>query len=135
MDERQRFKLGFITRCIEEGFTTPAEICQRAKTAADRIGAVAQQMEKGGEWGTPLWEAFKGLGTLAATGAVVGPPILGGAAGYGLARASDIDEEDIEEAREREIIEELKRQSAKIRRQQRQRPRGTAKDTAATSLF
>lgn len=134
MDERQRFKLGFISRCIEDGFTTPADICQRAKTAADHLENMAPPLEKEGQgFASVLWDAAKSMGTLGISAALVAPPVLGGVAGYGLARAGDIDEEDVEEAKQRELVEELKRQSAKIRRQQRVRSR--SKDPTPASLF
>jgi hypothetical protein len=132
LDARQRFKLGFITRCIEDGITTPDEICQRAKEAADRLGALPdQQLEK---VASGLWDTISNAGLLAVSGALAAPPIIGGAAGYGLSRMSDVDEDDVEEAKRQELIDELQRQATKLKRHQRFRASGKAKGTTA-SLF
>jgi hypothetical protein len=43
-------------------------------------------------------------------GALAGPAVLGGAAGYGMSRLTDIDDTDVDEIKKREIIDEYYRQ-------------------------
>ena len=117
---KEQFRLGFLTRCAEEGLT-PAEVKQRVKAA----------------WPTPPWreagEAAKslaglylkapfligGLGLSAAT--------LGGAGlGYGAAKLSE-ENTDPDEAKQQELIAAYRRHSERARRlaarQQHRRPR------------
>ena len=49
--------------------------------------------------------------------AIAAPPILGGLAGYGAAKATDIDDVDIDEVKERELADEYRRQTEKLLRQ------------------
>jgi len=134
LDDRQKFKVGFISRCIEDGCTTPAEICQRAKQAADDFEAAPPHTEKAA-FLSPMWDAVKSLGTLGATAALAAPPVLGGVAGYGMARAGDIDEDDVEEAKKNELIEEYRRQAAKAIRQRKIRLQTASKGRSHASLF
>ena len=113
LDDRQRFKLGFITRCIEEGMTAPDEICAFAKQAADHLDTLVAQPEK--QAGRIMDVIGKAL-TLSGATMAVAPPLLGATAGYGLARATDIDEDDVEEAKQQELIQEYRRHTNKLRR-------------------
>lgn len=110
MTNKEAFIASFLDRCVRDG-ATPAQIEGRIKLAAGLLGTVAGKaldVGKGiGEaainWGLPI--------------AGLAPPILGGAAGYGLARATDIDDTDVDDIKDREVLDEYKRQTRHLLRQ------------------
>jgi hypothetical protein len=129
MDDRQAFKFGFMKRCIEAGLTTPVEMLKQAQ---DVLATVEKQ---GGESGllsylglSAAGEAAKGgleaLGHVGSTAlgwgvplALATPPILGGVAGTLAAKAQDIDETDVDEAKNREVLDTYHREADRLRRQ------------------
>jgi hypothetical protein len=116
LSAREAFKVGFLARCVEDGLG-PEGIAGRVKLALDL-------MEKQGKFLTDLVghgvDLAKGVGSgMMSYGlpvALAAPPILGGAAGYGLAKATDIDDTDVADIKNREVIEEYRRQADKLRR-------------------
>ncbi len=118
LSEREHFKVGFISRCIEEGFTTPEQIGGQVKLAMAQL----EGTEKQGQIPI-LSDLIRGAGNIGSSMlsfgiplALAAPPILGATAGYAAARATDIDDTDVEEQKRQELIDELKQQSAKVRR-------------------
>jgi hypothetical protein len=113
LSDRESFKVGFISRCLEEGFTTPEQIQGQVKKAMDLIGGAEKQADG-------VLSRLLGMGGSAATVAIplmlAAPPLAGAAVGYGAARATDIDDVDVEEQKRQEVIDELNRQTAKLRR-------------------
>lgn len=112
---RDAFKVGFLRRCIEDGLSIE-QAHERVKVALDKLalfGELAKGVtEAGGKlldtginWGVPL--------------ALAGPPVLGGVAGYGLSKATDIDDVSVDEIKKREIIDELKRQTDRLHQDKR----------------
>lgn len=115
---QQAFKAGFLSRCIADRLQ-PEQI----KVAAEKATAL---LEKNALFGLDGlvdkgWDAAKGL-----TGAAIGygvpalalaPPIAGGLAGYGLAKATDIDSTDVDDIKDREVLDEYRRQTARTKRQ------------------
>jgi hypothetical protein len=98
MSPRQAFKFGFLLRCIEDG-CTPEDIREKVASLATRTKTAS------------FWGSLKTLGLGAGALALAAPPIAGGLAGYGLAKATDIDDTDVEEAKNQELIQELQRQT------------------------
>ncbi len=92
MTEYQKFARDFITGAIARGWT----LGQMKKAAADlpalitKRAGITDVLGSGGE-------AVKALGKLGLWGlgaAAVAPPLVGGLAGHGLAKATDIDDKD-----------------------------------------
>ena len=128
MTKRQLFKCAFIARCIDQGITAPGEIAQRAESLCK------QAAEGGGNsgilpyfLGDALARTLSGIGGAAkdtaegawnilGPAAIAAPPVIGGAAGYVLSKARDTTDFDAEEAKKRELIDEYKRQSGRLRR-------------------
>ena len=48
--------------------------------------------------------------------AALAPPALGAAAGYGLARATDVDDTDVDEIKDTELMDEYRRQIDQLKR-------------------
>ena len=141
LTSQEAFKVGFMARCIEDGLSMD-QIYSLAKTAADRMAsAVKLASEKQaivgpllgalGYLGGSAVNAAKGIGS-AALGvglplALAAPPVLGGIAGAGLAKATDIDDTDVNEIKQRELLDEYKHQTARLRRQRAVRDYDAAK--------
>lgn len=112
----EAFKCGFLSRCIEDRLT-PEQTAASVKRACDF-------MEKQGVLDKLVGGAMDvgkdALGLTARLGipaAVLAPWVLGGAGGYGLAKAVDIDDNDVDEIKNREVVDEYNRQAEKLERQ------------------
>lgn len=116
MTDREAFKVGFISRCLEAGLTLE-QVPGLAKQAADKLASLAgllgTGLSKTVDLGAGLGNAALGYGLPLALAA---PPLLGGMAGYGLAKATDIDDTDIAEIKDRELLDEYKRQTQQLLR-------------------
>lgn len=120
----EAFKVGFLARCVEDRLT-PEQIKTSAEKAAALMtkgasitGLLSTALGKTMDLGSSVAKGALGYGLPAALAA---PPILGGIAGYGLARATDIDDTDVSEIKDREVIDELRRQTEKLKRNQASR--------------
>ena len=118
---RESFKVGFLRHCANEGLTLK-EAHARVKQANATIKSAGIQDFLTRPYNT-LWDVIGGVGkevgttakNLALLGAV-GVPLGGGyALGRGAAALTDIGEEDIEEAKKRELIKEYRLQAEKVR--------------------
>lgn len=114
LSARDAFKAGFLERCAANGLTAD-QIQSAAKTAEDKLAGLVDSALKG---------AGKAVGGLAsgAVGygvplALAAPPVLGGVAGYALAKATDIDDTDIDAIKADEVIAEYRRQAERMNRQ------------------
>ena len=121
LSPREAFKVGFLRRCANEGLTTE-ETHARIKQANELIKEAGIQDFLTRPYNT-LWDVIGGVGkevgttakNLALLGAVGLPIGAGFGAGYGLSKLTDIDEDDVEEAKKKELIREYKLQAAKVR--------------------
>lgn len=116
LTDKEAFKVGFLARCVQDGLT-PDQMLARVKLATDMLekrafiggllsgaaGAVGGAAKSVAGYGVPL--------------ALAAPPILGGLAGYGLAKATDIDDTDVDAIKNQELVEEYRRQAEALKRQ------------------
>ena len=117
------FKVGFLARCVEDGLDE-SQIVASVKRASDMMEKYASGGGGGILGSLPvvgglLGGAANAVGSMApyaATAAIAAPPLLGGAAGYALAKGTDIDDRDVEDVKNREVIDEYARQTEKLRR-------------------
>lgn len=119
----ESFKAGFLTRCVEEGISTD-EALSRVKTASAQLDAVEKQADLPGYGilkdllrgaaglAKPVLQKGLDLGTSAA---IFGPAALGGVAGYGMSKLTDVDEEDVDDVKKQELIDEYRRQADRLR--------------------
>lgn len=117
LSARDQFKTAYISRCIEDGLTAD-QMLTRVKEAREKLAIVSELLGKAMDVGHGVAGAVASYGIPLALAA---PPILGGMAGYGLARATDINDTDIAEIKNREIIDELNRQSERLKREKAMR--------------
>ena len=142
LSQCQTFKAAYLHRCAEQGLTIA-----ETHTMVKRAIAVLEdpRMEKDAGWWDWAKGNIPGLGILSglgeglakgvgakapglAIGAYLGIPILGGGlAGYGLAKARSLNDEDPEEIKTREKIDALRRAATRSRLQQTIRKRREAR--------
>lgn len=120
MTPRQRFKFAFIARCIDLGYTTPAQVLSLAKQAAEKQGfgvaggmaslAGVEGLGEGLDW-------LKNLGVAGLAGLAAAPPVAGYVGGrllaQGVGAANDMDADEI---KKRELALEYQRQAARLQR-------------------
>lgn len=113
------FRASVLTKCAELGMT--------ADQIADRINQVCDELE-GSEkrafdlsmlFNNPVTSAAGSVLSHAPMVAWAGPPLLGAAAGYGLAKATDIDDTTVAEIQKQEQIDELRNQRELLARKRR----------------
>lgn len=113
---RDSFKAGFLERCARDGLT-PEQMLAAVGTAAaalEKTAVLGALLGKGLDLGAHAGKTMLGYGLPAA---LIAPPVLGGLAGYGLAKATDVDDTDVDEIKNRELVEEYRRQADRMKRQ------------------
>lgn len=106
LSDREAFKVGFLARCVEDGLDRD-QMLQTVKQAADKLAGFL------GDIGGMASGAFHTAAPLA----LLAPPALGALAGAGLAKATDIDDADVDDVKDREVIDAYQTEAAKLRRQ------------------
>lgn len=128
---RRAFKIAFMQKCAEAGMT-PAEtldVAKKAITALEKQAveptSVTGQLLDVAAW--PLknllwpgvknvaWPIVKGVSPIAAGALLLGPPVAGLSAGYAAAKATDMDETDVDNLRKRRLVEEYRQQAQRLR--------------------
>lgn len=113
LDACQAFKLGFLSRCAAEGVSL-RDMPPLVKSAGVKLAILGTLVGKAMDVGKGVAGATLGWGIPLA---VAAPPLLGGLAGFGLAKATDVDDTDVDDIKAQERIEEYKRQTARLDRQ------------------
>lgn len=120
LSAQDAFKVGFLARCVEAGLDADQTLAA-VKRAGDLFEKQAFLGNLISTTAGKVMDVGKGaLGATAAYGlplAVAAPPILGGLTGYGLARATDVDDTDVAAIKDQEVVDELRRQAARLRRE------------------
>lgn len=122
MTPQESFRLGFLTRCAEEGCDVE-EIRGRVKLASALIKFADIIPREVRDLGSAGWAAAKGLMTLPLHATLYGMATsgaLGAGAGYGLAKLQNADV-DPEEAKRQELISAYQLQAELARRRAQQR--------------
>lgn len=119
MDARQAFKAAFLARCVHDN-VGPDDALRRVKLQQEKV-AVAMDVLRGI---TSL--AGKGVDAVSRLGstalgwgiplAIAAPPTAGAIAGYGIAKAQDIDDTDVDELKRQELIRELRLRADSLER-------------------
>lgn len=97
MRDKQRFKLGFLRRAAE-------------------LGLLPSDFEKASAWG-PVLESLKTLSALGLGAAF----LAGGGLGAMGRRAAEADKEELDEIKTQYVIDQYRREAAKIRERTRRR--------------
>lgn len=140
MSPEEAFKLGFLSRCVEEGLssTKTAELAKKASDFLEKKASPTVPVGAGMQLLNTLTSipgyftggARSGLGMARdITGmakdlsplmflAAAAPPTIGGVAAALKNTATDISEEDVGEAKQQELAETYHRMAEQLRRQQ-----------------
>ena len=112
MEPRETFKAAMIARFIEDGITEPEEMAKQAEAYADRLEGRTKQAIPG--IGGAAQGTVDALQTLSAVG-LLGPPVIGGAAGIGAGHLMNrVDEPEAEDIRHKELIRALRQQKRRL---------------------
>ena len=125
LSSQEAFKLGFLSQCVEGGFSIE-EMRSQVKAASDALKQAEKDAAFGkvalfGEIADDAGDVAKNVANLGLTSLLLAPPALGAAAGYTHSRLSDVDDEDVEDVKRRELIDEYRRQAEKLRQSARLR--------------
>lgn len=113
MEPREAFKIGFMSRCIEEGLS-------QEKTA--------ELMEKAADgWGSGFVDAAKAVLYPATALALAAPPTMGGLAAYFKNKTLDSDTNDVEEIKQKEMADSYRRMTDQLQRSKALRERKASK--------
>lgn len=107
MTSREAFKLGFVARCLEHGLSLET----MTKVASDGLQKMSSIFGDVARTGTSVLNTVLPL-------ALAGPPIVGGLLGYGAARATDVDDRDVEDIKNQELVQTYNTETDRIKRQQ-----------------
>ena len=123
LSKLEAFKLGVLSEFASHGLSVE-DMRERVKRASDALDAVAavptdEQVEEQSSMDKESWDKLMDmlragsvttLGTLA-----LAPPALGAAAGVAHSKLTDVDEDDVETIKRKELIDEYRRQAARLR--------------------
>ncbi len=119
MDELTSFKAAFLAAAVGEGWT-PEEtkeaalaLCEELATPSQVKAAFAKTFDKLQEAGS---DAAINTAKLVGLTAAFAPPVIGAGLGWLGAKATDVDDTDVEQRRQQEIVAEYKRLTEQARR-------------------
>tara|TARA_R110002020_G_scaffold16515_14_gene58301 strand:- start:336 stop:764 length:429 start_codon:yes stop_codon:yes gene_type:complete len=126
LSSQEAFKLGFLSNCVEKGLSIE-QMRSEVKKASDQLTDVEKNA-----WEFPfaperaaivddIGDILKDVGRLGIGGLVLGPPAAGAAAGILHSRMSDVDDEDVDDIKKREVADEYRRQAERLRQSARMR--------------
>lgn len=128
LTRRETFKAAFLAGCADQGLDMNETLAAVKQAQAQMVEAI------NGPKAETLWDVaatkragfldnayhtttdLLGTGARMGTGLALGlPPLLGGALGYGAAALTDVNDEDVEETKLKELIDEHKRLAQRAR--------------------
>ena len=129
LTERQTFKAAMLAACIDSGLDTAGSITavQRltehvkqanglSNIAAALGGAALGGLQSLSNSGTKMVSNLVGAASPAVVGGLVfGPPALGAAAGYAAGKLPGLEEDSVDEIKQRELIDEYRRFAERAR--------------------
>ena len=140
LSSQEAFKLGFLSQCVEDGFSIE-EMRSQVKAASDALkraekdAAFSKVAGAFGEVVDDVGDVAKRVANLGMTSLLLAPPALGAAAGYTHSRLSDVDDEDVEDVKKRELIDEYRRQADKLKQSARLRNFRESRKTRSGGLY
>ena len=128
LSEQEAFKLGVLAEFADKGLSVD-QMRERVKRASDALDAVAAipDEETSDESSSMDKEAFPSLSIDKLLGmigsgsktalitAALAPPAIGAAAGVAHSKLTDVDEDDVDTVKRKELIDEYRRQAARLR--------------------
>ena len=121
LSSQEAFKFVFISNCVEKGLSIE-QMRAEVKQASDQMDSMVKQADLSGFF-APLAQPIvddagdivKNMSNLAMASLLLAPPAIGAAGGILHSNLSDIDEEDVEDVKKRELVDEYQRQAKRLR--------------------
>ena len=121
LSSQEAFKLGFLSNCVEKGLSIE-QMRAEVKQASDQLDFMVKQADPSSIIAAPIapivddaGDVVKTTANLALASLLLAPPALGAAGGILHSNLSDIDEEDVEDVKKRELVDEYQRQAKRLR--------------------
>ena len=123
LSKLEAFKLGVLSEFASHGLSVE-DMRERVKRASDALDAVAavptdEQAEEQSSMDKESWDKLMDMlrtGSITALGTLaLAPPALGAAAGVAHSKLTDVDEDDVDTIKRKELIDEYRRQAARLR--------------------
>jgi|TARA_R110002051_G_scaffold213338_2_gene278291 hypothetical protein len=123
LSSQEAFKLGFLSNCVEKGLSIE-QMRAEVKQASDQLDSMVKQAIPdlsgyfapiAGPIVDDAGDVVKSMSNIAMAGLLLGPPAVGAAGGVLHSRLSDIDEEDVDDVKKRELVDEYQRQAKRLR--------------------
>ena len=127
LSSQEAFKLGFLSNCVEKGLSIE-QMRAEVKKASDELSSIEKKAlvdgflapERGAFW-DDFGDLLKDVGRIGMGGLILGPPAVGAGAGILHSRLSDVDEEEVEDIKKRELVDEYHRQAERLKQTARTR--------------
>ena len=123
LSKLEAFKLGVLSEFASHRLSVE-DMRERVKRASDALDAVAavptdEQAEEQSSMDKESWDKLMDMlraGSVTALGTLaLAPPALGAAAGVAHSKLTDVDEDDVDTIKRKELIDEYRRQAARLR--------------------
>lgn len=112
MEPNEAFKVGFLARCLEDGLSA-----EQTKELAKRAFDCSVEKQAGvGDAIKGLMAGASGLAGPVILGLAAAPPAIGGLSAYFYNKASDVDEAEVDDIKNRELVETYRRMADQLRR-------------------
>jgi enoyl-CoA hydratase/carnithine racemase len=106
MTPQEAFKLGFLARCVEENFSQ-----EKIAVLSDRLSKEANE----------ILDTITDVGKFGLGTALAAPPLAGMLTSYLANKVSEPTELDVNEIRQRELLDEYRRSAQKLEHQRARR--------------
>jgi hypothetical protein len=142
LSSQEAFKLGFLSNCVEKGLSIE-QMRAEVKQASDQMDSMVKQADWGSGYFAPLaqpivddaGDVVKNMSNIAMASLLLAPPAIGAAGGILHSRLSDIDEEDVEDVKKRELVDEYQRQAKRLRQSAKTRNYRESKKKRSGGLY
>ncbi len=124
MNSTEAFKIGFLSRCVEEGLSEEktAELVEKGAGVLEDIGGIWQEEgedkpEKSAGVASAIGKFLAESGPKAVMAGLAAGPLLGAGGAYLYNKATDVDATDVEEIKKKELADQYQRMSEQLDRQ------------------
>lgn len=112
MEPNEAFKVGFLARCLEDGLSA-----EQTKDLVKRAFDCSLEKESSiGGAAKALMAGASGLVGPALALGLAAPPAVGGLSAYLYNKATDVDEAEVDDIKNRELVETYRRMADQLRR-------------------
>jgi len=140
LSPQEAFKLGFLSNCVEKGLSIE-QMREEVKKASDQLDDVSKRAAF--DWFAPergaimddAGDIVKSIVGTGMWGLALAPPAVGATAGILHSRLSDVDDEDVDDIKKRELADEYRRQAQRLRQSARMRDYRESKKSKSSGIY